>query len=513
MIFKILIVRKSYLAMLTPIQKRLQPLFPQVKISDLTIRDIYDFEDNSSLYLISWLPANGDRERSLPSNGLLLTIKGVIVYLGNRQEEDAIINAPYTYTPVCPVDTLPTTEFGTFRSLARQEINVDLRAKNFYLPWVDGVVITTFKFKNVTFFSTGSKLLAINSRYGNSATFYEMFLELGGPKIDDIFSNVDGEYSDSITFLIHHPDLCQGTKTEKYYGLYWLMTRALPTTTSYENPTWLKTFEPLTYNQAKSFLTVGEIIDDETTVTGDKRLSGGEALRLYNADFNTSIKLQSSAYSWRQELRSGGSSHTNALLKIYATVTATPKEDYIKSWPILGGSDLDDSWGRFYNSYLCFKKSVPESQSDTITESIQDLFGYAPDGDYTVSPNVVEYQLQEINSKVKGQVPKALELIAKSYDELQTTGAVPGEFSARTRSLLSKFRESKIPARLIRDYLRRLVYEPRPNQAFSSDQLISIVADYKNYRRKSFTNSIKEPINLDLEISDYNTEFPELVAE
>lgn len=85
-----------------------------------------------------------------------------------------------------------------------------------YHPKIEGACVYIWKHNGEVFFSTKRKVTALNSRWGDSRLFSEIYASLGGPSSLELFPDLDDLDGGGVSFafLIVHPSLFKTTKME-----------------------------------------------------------------------------------------------------------------------------------------------------------------------------------------------------------------------------------------------------------------------------------------------------------
>jgi hypothetical protein len=168
----------------------------------------------------------------------------------------------------------------------------------------EGTLLRIFKHRGVVYYSTHRKINCVNSKWGNSMTFYKMYETLNGPTPEQLFDN-DDDTSIKL-FLIVHPDVQNVSKLNLGDGfLIYLGTKSLDGSIINEEKEIFDSFTNhiVDVNDANEHLVKGfqGIVNKN-----DYRLSSGEFIVIYemeNDNLKNVIKVESHSYSWRSVIR------------------------------------------------------------------------------------------------------------------------------------------------------------------------------------------------------------------
>ena len=188
----------------------------------------------------------------------------------------------------------------------------------------DGFIIMAYRHKGVTHFSTHRKINPVNSRWGKSAKFLDIYREAGGPTEDQLFDLSMPYGSKCHIFLVAHRDLlmttrqvvnrpyvvvlgdfnmqiARGEETDYMWSPLWQANNIMPTI---NNASMIYAPPPMTLEQGNDFLANGYYLQDPTI---DVRMRTGEALFITVFDEKNTLlqvlKVNSSAYDWRSNMR------------------------------------------------------------------------------------------------------------------------------------------------------------------------------------------------------------------
>lgn len=289
-------------------------------------------------------------------------LRGIVVALRHR----AIIARSYPYTPSATLDELKVDVDGTLRFTDDSGTDHIVPTNRILIkPKFEGTLLRIFKYDGKVYHSTHRRLDASRSRWGNSATFLEMYEELGGPPDDELF---DPEYDFSPychLFLIVHPDVLNVSKISIDPGvLVYLGPKQMYSVESVEFAQDEVDSELRTPAVSSEFVQDGHTIHTPFNLTieeankhlrygfynpyDDKelepRLRTGEAvvMNLLNdqGQIQSCIQVQSVAYQWRLEMRGND---PNLLHRFYELVdfsylptdTDEGLAEYRRKFPIL----------------------------------------------------------------------------------------------------------------------------------------------------------------------------------
>jgi len=317
-------------------------------------------------------------------------LRGVVVDLVAR----TVVCRSFGYTPTATTSKLVVAEDGHFH-LTDQNFREHVISPDYVSIKLgfEGTILRVFKHGGIVYHSTHRRLNPVNSRWGNSITFLEMYSALNGPA-DDVLFNPKSDYSPYChIFLMVHPDVLVATKQDVGPGyLVYLGPKQMWSTdyatcpykqvqengalfpgvteeqfeldprpnAGYIDPELRvppsvnilppKITQPITFSPfnldleaANKHLQYGfyDPFDDSTL---DPRLGTGEFVILYKKDLKGAItgllKVQSKAYQWRSDMRDN---NPNLLNRMYQLLngsyirTETPEgyQDYISRFPLM----------------------------------------------------------------------------------------------------------------------------------------------------------------------------------
>jgi hypothetical protein len=328
------------------------------------------------------------------------------------------------HTPIVTTNNLELNEKQQLE--LTDENGKEYKLKNFVIErGYEATGIYRWKHNGTVYYSTNKTIDAFHSHWGKSKTFGQIYTELGGPNDNEIF-NTETMYSPYVhEFLIVHPDLLNVTKLP--IGVGFIVSLGIkmmwdPFNSPFENYNverdstiiYVKGTPQIPINTKVPIIHTPMAIDLETANLHlnygfykpqdfsqlDHRLTTGEFIIIYSLNelnqIDGIIKVQSTAYKWRSELRSQNpnlkyrlcelvtksySSPSDNLEDIYDVFLSqfpimTPKglvelDASIKTAPIviypqdknyLEGKHLDileKKEQRFYNIFLCLLSAVP----------------------------------------------------------------------------------------------------------------------------------------------------------
>lgn len=355
-------------------------------------------------------------------------LRGIIVSLKHK----AVIARSFGYTPSATLDELKVGVDGMLRFTddSGDDHVIDM-AKAIIKPKFEGTLLRVFKYDGKVYHSTHRRLNANKSRWGRSATFMEMYTQLGGPSDEELFDPNFAFSPFCHLFLICHPDVLCVSKIVLnpgflvYLGPKQMWTQDDPdfpfkdeldkveigvqtpevTTELVQGSLEKSLFTPLnlTIEKANQHLRYGfyDTFDDSEL---ELRLGSGEAVVLTTVsdkgELNPClIQIQSTAYSWRLSMRENDS---NLLHRFYDLVNFSylPTEmdegltEFTRLFPILTpyplsqiqrfikddgpivvwpNGEAETMWMKsksdnLYNIFMCFLVSVPLHRQLEVSE-------------------------------------------------------------------------------------------------------------------------------------------------
>lgn len=144
-----------------------------------------------------------DQSISSKDKEIILSLKGVIIDL----KEKVIVSKGFSYMPNCTVDEPKIDEESIILSDNFNKIHKIPLDKIQLHPFFEGCLLRFSKYNGKILISTNMKINAVNSRWGNSKPFYEIYKELNGPDPNTFF-DPDFENSNlTHCFTLVHPSL------------------------------------------------------------------------------------------------------------------------------------------------------------------------------------------------------------------------------------------------------------------------------------------------------------------
>ena len=266
-------------------------------------------------------------------------LRGIVIDL----ELKIIVADSYSYTPVAVAGALCPNSSGNI-TLEDLHGNLhDINETSICRYGLEGVMFRVFRWGGVTYYASHRKFDVSRSRWGDSPTFKQIYIDLGGPM--DMFDENE-KYSPYVHFFLgEHPKLLHVTKNVVKRGyLYYLECRKMWETTSDKCPFKLSDnkddcrpileylidkprvpsniriglpsleeemnmkdsdlpcvkLDKLTIKQANTMLRYGYMKQwkDERV---DRRIRTGEFVVLYKPD-GTLLRIESPSYYWRASI-------------------------------------------------------------------------------------------------------------------------------------------------------------------------------------------------------------------
>lgn len=328
---------------------------------NVNTRDLlFDKDPSRNVYMVSFNPIQNTEDLfSIPNQvrppRKYATIRGVIVALGATPKDDKVIAHDYHYASPAVMDEL--IAFGDsihVTTIFNEQMSLNLDT-SVIEPAYEGTIVRIFKYNGEVFFSTYNRLHAETGMInGSGKTFLQMYLELGGTPLDELFGNQ--KTSDAVHVVqIVSPDN-QTTSFINKFGLYELKTIPLASQKVAKLPF---TITPPRFNlvQGNRYLLFG---DGEEGVPFH-----GEALLVTDNSDPSDVKvvrMLSQNYNWRLRVRGSNLPPKQRYLQLLQT-RLLPPEIYNLSWPNLVAEynlDVDSSWGRAVNIYLILMGTIPK---------------------------------------------------------------------------------------------------------------------------------------------------------
>jgi hypothetical protein len=128
---------------------------------------IVDSKPEKDLYMVHY---DVDEINNSPKDSIERKLRGVIV-----SEEDGIIVPSFGYTPTIVLDDFDIKTVENVTEKQGQVHNLKEFNTTKILPMFDGTLLRVWKYKNEIHISSHKKIDAVNSRWGTSGKFVELF--------------------------------------------------------------------------------------------------------------------------------------------------------------------------------------------------------------------------------------------------------------------------------------------------------------------------------------------------
>jgi len=131
----------------------------------------------------------------------IFNLRGVILDV-TEENQEKVVSLSFGYTPDIPLltdeDTIPEELYDTNHNQQSSFLKED---KVTLHPAYEGTVIRAWKYNNKVFFSTHKKINPVNSSFGKSEKFLNLYEKLGGP-VGDMLFDVQNESSNLVHFFM-----------------------------------------------------------------------------------------------------------------------------------------------------------------------------------------------------------------------------------------------------------------------------------------------------------------------
>jgi hypothetical protein len=286
------------------------------KIKD-TISTILDVPNTRSWEVIDQIPNEGlymvhyTNTADLTQYGEL---RGIIVDINSKE----IVCRSYAHSPIAVYSKLELNNnllsIYDENGMIHEFNEKTMRIKRGY----EGVMIRIFKHNNNIYFSTHRRINAINSKWGNSLTFKDMYKQLINIDPEEMFNPDEASSPVVQLFVLVHPDVQQVSKINLSKGGFPIyfggkLVRDVPDENKYSKYFNLSQFsedieERITIPEANEFLTYGHY--PEVKLSSDERLNPGEFVVIQDVqegEVRDMVVIHSLAYNWRSFVRNNNS--------------------------------------------------------------------------------------------------------------------------------------------------------------------------------------------------------------
>ena len=281
-------------------------------------------DSNGYLYMVHYTT-----NANLDKYGML---RGVVVDI----EEGVVVCPSIGYTPTAITDELAVGHSNTYLIRDKYGYTEEIHKDNAkFKIGFDGEHIRVFKYKGQVYHCNYNRLDIAKVKFGNSISYMDMYIQLGGPEDDSLFP--DGDSPHCYMFIIVHPQLLNVTKQDIGPGFIVY----LGSVNTYRSSTTIKPVElDLPYNipnkveragvYALDFVGLEEVNNHLSygyhgeQDTWDDRLSTGEFVMMYiyndDGSLNSVRRIESIAYNWRLETRG---THSDIRMRLYELLNKT----------------------------------------------------------------------------------------------------------------------------------------------------------------------------------------------
>jgi hypothetical protein len=299
---------------------------------------IVDSKPDQGLYMVHY---DVDEINRSPKDSIERNLRGVII-----SESEGIIVPSFGYAPTIILDDFDIKTLENVTENYGQTHNLKEFNTTKILPMFDGTLLRVWKYKNEIHISSHKKIDAINSRWGTSGKFVELFKKYteGTFSLEDLFSSTENQDSENLispkihNFLLVDNDLMISSKLSldniTGFALYINSINCeLPTEVESKlsslHYTEIKctdktVFKVKSFNkdevEYQSFITKGFFPNETDT---HPKISLGEGLILFNG--TNMLKIVSNGYNRRSKLVNND---PNILHRVFELLTDSqyPKE-------------------------------------------------------------------------------------------------------------------------------------------------------------------------------------------
>lgn len=459
------------------------------------------------LYLVHYKTdhANGRQNANPVDMEKYGNLRGVVV----DTQAKAVVCRSFGYTPTAVANQLTPDENGllTLNDLNGTTHTIDFKTTRIKAGF-EGTIMRVFLHNGQVRRATHRHINPINSRWGKSVSFNEMYDQLNGPAYEELF-DLSKKYSPFVhMFLMVHPDVLSCTKQNVGSGyIVYLGSKQMwtPETCPYpaeETETVAKV--PNGISTIPSVITKPEVINafdwsleqanehlrwgfyepfDERSLT-DSRLGCGEFVMLYRYDDEGHVtgllKVASPAYQWRCDVRDNDPNLTHRLYQLVdasyiAAETMTGLRQFLARFPLIYPYQAEDIiqriqqegprilWvqpavattaiatkeDRLYNVWICLMMAVPLHLQAEVAQAYQTLI--------QDRASLVTWLQQLYNTQKylnDDRLPSRLVAIINQAENFARLKTERGENRDRFGRLMR-------PEMMTRDNIRNLIYKER----------------------------------------------------
>jgi hypothetical protein len=138
----------------------------------------------------------------------ILKLRGVII----DSEKAQVVSVSFGYTPDANYDYLPE---DNMRDTNNNDISFLLdEDSTLYYPSLEGTMIRAWKYEGKVYFSTHKKINPVNSSFGSSPRFLDLYKTLNGPTGDELFNPEISSSNITHCFMMCHKSLLVISKIE-----------------------------------------------------------------------------------------------------------------------------------------------------------------------------------------------------------------------------------------------------------------------------------------------------------
>lgn len=374
-------------------------------------------------------------------------------------KEKMVIATNPGFTPVIVTDVIDPS-IKEWKDVNGNTLTLDL-SKLKYRIGREGALIKVFKHNGTVYISSCKKLDVSNSRLGQSKTFEEMYIDLGGP-VESLFGpELYSPYCH--VFILSHQDLLIGSKINMincegflyYLGYNTVWTKAPESWTSIEAepkvPRDVLESDWIPLDVANKHLKFGFHPIEHNEFFNEPRLTSGEFVVAYDEQTQRWYRFESQAYHWRRTIHEG---EVNLRYGFYKHLTAAKKAikglkdktkqqdylNYLKQFPLVPNVDPKSiemviqakgyiiSWpgNRVsdktleYNTWACYLLACPIHLHKEIAGYYNDYFltcNYCAQKIFSIWRGNVSYDKTKANTNAELRAVRRIDdIIAKSQE-------------------------------------------------------------------------------------------------
>jgi hypothetical protein len=286
--------------------------------------------------------------RSMASTEKYGWIRGIVIDIEKR----AIICPPYgpedSYISTVVSDSLVPASDGTLSFVDDQMANLSMNVRNVTIEHgYEGTVIRVMCHKGKTYYCTHKSFDAQSSRWVVSRSFYDLYVDLGGPT--DLFTGSAEDYEEGLDhevyyFLVVHQEVQAVSQSIRDKGHLIFLGAKNSTVISRIKEQQLSERFPrpksLSIREANDLL-AGDISQP------DYRFRGGEFVILIDRTTNKMVKVISKSYKWRQDVRDDNPNIKHLWYKSVSDSYINGKfsiseQDFLKKYPLTNIVSVND---------------------------------------------------------------------------------------------------------------------------------------------------------------------------